>query len=150
MSSADGLLAMRRSKSTRASAAFAGSSEGNGLSVTAIRKRAMASPSQDFRIDAVGRHLAVEEREDVVDRDIRHLLAYLDNGAAEMRRERDVGQLAQGSIDLRLVLEHIEPGTRDALGLERAQQRRLVDDRPARGVDQERGRLHQAQLTRAD
>jgi hypothetical protein len=37
MSSADVLLATRSSGSMRASAAFAGSSEGNGLSVTAIK-----------------------------------------------------------------------------------------------------------------
>jgi hypothetical protein len=42
MSSADGLFAMRNSGSTRWSAAFAGSSEGNGLSVTAITGRGMA------------------------------------------------------------------------------------------------------------
>src|SRR5258705_5871864 len=99
MSSADALFAMRSSGSTRASAAFAGSSEGNGLSVTAIRKRGMSSPSQDFGVDAIGRHLAVEKRKNVVDHDVRHLLARLDDGAAEMRCERDVGQLAQRSID---------------------------------------------------
>jgi asparagine synthetase B (glutamine-hydrolysing) len=39
--SADELFAMRSSGSMRLSAAFAGSSEGNGLSVTAIRGRGM-------------------------------------------------------------------------------------------------------------
>src|SRR5215467_12393775 len=91
-SSAAALLAMRSSGSMRASAARAGSSEGNGLSVTAIRGRgmrcstlAMRSPSQYFRIDAIRRRLAVEERQDVVDDDVRHLLPHLDGGAAEMR-----------------------------------------------------------------
>jgi hypothetical protein len=42
MSSADALFATRNSGSTRLSAAFAGSSEGNGLSVTAIKGRDMA------------------------------------------------------------------------------------------------------------
>src|SRR5262249_52384331 len=42
MSSADALLARRSSGSRRASAAFAGSSEGKTLSVTAISGRAMA------------------------------------------------------------------------------------------------------------
>ena len=36
------------------------------------------------------------------------------------------------------------------LPFERAHQRRLVDDRAARGVDEERGLLHQAELARAD
>src|SRR5262249_7722041 len=119
MSSADGLLAMRSSKSTRASAAFAGSSDGNGLSVTAIRKRAMSSPSQHFGVDAVGRYLAAEEGNDVVDHDVRHLLARLDHGAAEVRRKHDIRQLAQRRVDLGLVLEHVEPGTGDPLRLER-------------------------------
>src|SRR4051812_33998629 len=43
MSSADGLFAIRSSGSMRLSAAFAGSSEGNGLSVTAISVRDMAT-----------------------------------------------------------------------------------------------------------
>src|SRR5262245_40212041 len=106
MSSADGPLAVRSSKSTAPSPAFAGSSEGNGLSVTAITKRAMSSPSQDLGVDAIGRQLAVEEGRDVIDHDVRHLLARLDHGAAEMRRERDVGQLAQRRIDPGLVLEY--------------------------------------------
>src|SRR6266436_1311134 len=100
MSSADVLLAMRSSGSTRASAAFAGSSEGNGLSVTAIRKRGMSSPSQDFGVDAIGRHFPVEKRKNVVDHDVRHLLTRLDDGAAEVRRQHDVGQLSQRRIDL--------------------------------------------------
>jgi hypothetical protein len=41
MSSADGLAAMRYSGSSRASFCFAGSSEGNGLSVMAMTVRGM-------------------------------------------------------------------------------------------------------------
>src|SRR5262249_3152368 len=140
MSSADALFAMRSSKSTRASAAFAGSSEGNGLSVTAIRKRAMNPPalsessSQHLRVHAIGRYPAGEEREDVVDDDARHLLAHLDGGAAEMRHEHDVRKLAQDGIDLGLMLEHVEAGTGDPACAQRPHQRSLVDDRPARGV----------------
>src|SRR5262245_57031901 len=102
MSSADALFAMRSSGSTRASAALAGSSEGNGVSVTAIRGRGMthstrAAPLglQHFRVDAVGRRLAVEQRENVVDHDIRHLLAHLDDGTAEMRGCDHVRHLEQ-------------------------------------------------------
>src|SRR4051812_34209524 len=46
MSSIDGLFADRNSWSSRASAALAGSSEGNGLSATAIRKRGMRTPAK--------------------------------------------------------------------------------------------------------
>src|SRR5262245_21508680 len=92
MSSDDALLAMRSAGSIRASAALAGSSEGNGLSVTAITGRAMGALSsschtscQHLRIDAIGRRLAIEQRQDIVHHDIRHLLPDLDGGAAEMR-----------------------------------------------------------------
>ena len=45
----------------------------------------------------------------------------------------------------RLVLEHVEPGSGDLAGLERRDERRLVDDRPPGGVDQAGGRPHRAQ-----
>src|SRR5262245_14711765 len=134
MSSAEALLAMRSSGSTRASAAFAGSSDGNGLSVTAIKGRAMKHSTravplllQYFRIDAIGRCLAVEQREDVVDHDVRHLLAHLDHGAAEMGGSDDVRHLEQRRRDVGLVLEHVEAGAGDLALLQGARERRFVD-----------------------
>ena len=70
--------------------------------------------------------------------------------AAEMRRQHDVRHLEQRSIDLGLVLEHVEAGAGDPRARKRAHQRSLVDDRPARGVDQECSLLHQRELARAD
>src|SRR5262249_27008089 len=156
ISSADALLATRSSGSMRASAALAGSSEGNGLSVTAIKGRGMGgsrralSPSQYFRIDAIRRWLAAEKREDVVDDDVRHLLAHLLDGAAEMRSGDDVGHFQERRRHVRLVLEYVEARAGDLALLERARQRLLVDDRPARGIDQEGGRLHQREFTGTD
>src|SRR2546430_12975123 len=157
MSSADALFASRSSGSMRASAAFAGSSEGNGLSVTAIKGRGMdgsraeaLSPSQYLRIDAIRRCLAAEKREDVVDDDIRHLLAHLHHCAAEMRSGNHVGHFQERRRHLRLVLEHVETGAGDLVLPERSRQRLLVGGRPARGIDLERGRLHQLGVTRTD
>src|SRR5262249_9182962 len=128
MSSAAGLFAMRYSGDRRASACLAGSSEGNGLSVIAITGWAMTSSNcgrlcvarrrdalsrKDLGIDDVRRPPALEHGEDVVDHDVRHLLAHLDHGAAEMRGEHDVGHLDELAGHLRLVLEHVEAGARD-------------------------------------
>src|SRR5208282_2337962 len=75
------------------------------------RERAAGrSMREDFRIDDVGRALAVEEREDVVDHDVRHLLAQLAHGTAEMRQRDHVRHLQECRGDLRLVLEHVEAG----------------------------------------
>ena len=46
----------------------------------------------------------------------------------------------------RLLLEHVERGAGDAARLQRGDQRRLVDDRSARDVDEIRGRLHPARI----
>src|SRR3954451_601651 len=180
MSSADGLFAIRSSGSMRLSAAFAGSSEGNGLSVTAISVRDMAtlriqivmpglgpgihalgnqvrrilpassSGRKNLGVDAVRRCLAGEKRQDVVDDDIRHLFADLDRRAAEMRGQHDVRHPAQHQVDLGLMLEYVESGTGDPARPQGAHERGLVDDRTARGVDEEGGLLHQLELTGPD
>ena len=67
-----------------------------------------------------------------------------------MRRERDVRHLGQRARDLGLVLEDVEPRARDGLLGERHHQCLLVDDLAARRIDEERRRLHQGQLARAD
>src|SRR6266702_6912730 len=57
-------------------------------------------------------------------------------GVAEMRGQHHVVELAEGMIDRqRLDREHVDRGTRDLLLLQGFQQRRLVDDGAARGVD---------------
>ena len=53
-------------------------------------------------------------------------------------------------VTSRFVLEHVEAGAGDLALPERSRQRLLVDDRPARGIDQEGGRLHQREFTRTD
>ena len=56
----------------------------------------------------------------------------------------------QRRVHVRLVLEDVEPRAGNAPLGERADQRRLVDDGAARGVDEKRRRLHQPELARAD
>src|SRR5258706_1400414 len=50
----------------------------------------------------------------------------------------------------RLVLEHVEPGAREAALLERFEQRRLVHQRPAPQVDEDGPGLHALELRAAD
>ena len=60
------------------------------------------------------------------------------------------GILRSAGVDLGLVLEHVEAGAGDPARPQRAHERGLVDDRTARGVDEEGGLLHQLELARAD
>ena len=48
-------------------------------------------------------------------------------------------------MDLRLLLEDVEPGTGDPALLKRPNERGLVDDRPPRGVHEDRRLLHEPQ-----
>src|SRR5690606_35430686 len=66
----------------------------------------------------------------------------LGRGEAGVRRERDVGEADQRMVGRqRLGREYVQPGVRDAPALQRLDQRRLVDPRAARRVDQDRARL---------
>jgi hypothetical protein len=53
-----------------------------------------------------------------------------------VRDEHGVLELEQARVHLRLVLEDVEAGARDDAGGERLGERSLVDDRPARRVDE--------------
>ena len=62
----------------------------------------------------------------------RHGGADLDDGAAEMRGEHDIGKPGERPRHMGLGLEHVEPGAGDAPFGERRGQRGLVDHRAAR------------------
>src|SRR6516165_7700901 len=174
MSSADALAAMRNSGSTRASAARAGSSEGNGLSVTAINLRGICSfllcrtasrpapslpfspPSprkrgesglNDLRVDAIGRRASRQQRKDVVHHDKRHLLTYLCHRAAEMGGRNDVAHGEQCRRHLRLMLENVETGAGDLTPGKCTRKRRLVDNGAARRVDEKSCSFHLRELS---
>ena len=91
---------------------------------------------QNLRIDAIRRQPAVDQTLNVVDHDIRHLLAHLDDRAADVRREDDIGHAAERLVDLGFVLEHVEAGAGDLFALESAHQRGLIHDRATGRVDQ--------------
>ena len=62
---------------------------------------------------------------------------------AEMRRDYEIVELAEGMVDRQWFdREHIDAGAGDLLPLQYIKQRILIDDRPARGVDEIRRRLH--------
>src|SRR5690242_12321757 len=68
-------------------------------------------------------------------------------GVAEMRSDHHVVELAEGMIDRqRLDREHVDAGARDLLLLQHLEERRLVDDRTARGIDDIGGRLHAREI----
>src|SRR5215470_2779664 len=75
----------------------------------------LQSGLQHLRVHAVRGHAPTQQRLNIVDHDIRHLLAHLDGCTAEMRREHDVLQLFQLCVHLRLALEYVEPRTGDLL-----------------------------------
>ncbi len=108
------------------------------------------SEPKHLRIDAIGRPIARKKRGDVVGNVMRHRFARLADGAAEMRREHDIGEFSQRRADLRFVLEYVEAGAGDLSALQRVDERGLVDNRPARGVDEVGGLLHQLELAGAD
>src|SRR5581483_2353610 len=71
--------------------------------------------------------------------------------AADVGSEDHVGAADQRVIGRgRLLLQHVQAGAGDPAVVEGADERLLVDDAAAGGVDQDRGRLHQAQLALPD
>ncbi len=52
-----------------------------------------------------------------------------------MRQSHDVGNAQQSLVDIRLVRIDVQPGTGEVAALERRDQRFLIDQLAARGVD---------------
>ena len=74
----------------------------------------------------------------------------LDRRAADVGEEDDPRCGEQPWADGRLVRVHVEPSREQPAGRQRVDERVLVDDRAAGGVDECRGRLHQRQFAGAD
>src|SRR5215475_11754061 len=80
---------------------------------------------------------------------VEHAIGLLGD-VAQMRRDHDVGQRAEGMVGREgLGLEHVEPGARDGAVAEGTHQRGLVHDGPPRGVHEIRRPLHEPELARA-
>jgi hypothetical protein len=67
-----------------------------------------------------------------------------------MRQQHDVGQREQARVHGGFAFKHIESCAGEQALFEGRGERRFVDDRAARGVDEERRALHAAQLFDAD
>ena len=67
-----------------------------------------------------------------------------------MRNKSDVVHLEESGVEIRLAFEHVQARRCNAPFLERLDERRIVDDPAASGVDDHRRRLHQRKLPSAD
>ena len=67
-----------------------------------------------------------------------------------MRSQHHVGQRGETGCERGLALEHVQGRRSDAALAQCAHQRGLIDDRPARGVDEHRARLHARELRGTD
>ncbi len=105
---------------------------------------------QGLGISDIGR-IALEIVQDVLDRTTQHLLVGFLGHKADMRRTDDIVELQEGIVGVDgFSLEHIQASPSDAPVAEGIDERRLIDDGAASGIDQVRGRFHQSQLASAD
>src|SRR5215207_8569227 len=103
--------------------------------VLAGTKKANPSIRKYLRVDTVGQRTARKQCLDIVDHNVRHLVADFIDGAAQVRSQHDIGHRQQFRLDERLALEYVEAGTGDAALHQRSHQGFFVDHRSARGVD---------------
>ncbi|KPY50464.1 hypothetical protein ALO56_05267 [Pseudomonas viridiflava] len=83
---------------------------------------------------------------DVLDHQAIEGLVIVLGNVADMRRRQHVAQRAERVVFReRLGIEHVQSGSGDSALLQGFDQRRFVDDRPARRIDDERAGLHPAQ-----
>src|SRR3546814_5779573 len=107
------------------------------------RKSGRADASGPALQHLIGRTVAIGPGADVGDDLFAHRQPPLDGGRHHMRQQHDVSHREQPLVNGGLMLEHVEPGARDPPFLKGRDQRRLVDDLAARGVDQIGVALHQ-------
>src|SRR5262245_7369135 len=85
-------------------------------------------------VDGVGGLAPLEDCGEVGSRSVAHRDAGRSRGAADVGGEDDVAEPQVARMDARLAFEYVQARARDAPGLERLHQRRVVDDAAARGV----------------
>ncbi|PAV93293.1 hypothetical protein WR25_14105 [Diploscapter pachys] len=91
----------------------------------------------------IGRAVAVRPHADVLNDPLARRLTPFECRRAHVRRHHHIGQRKQARIDPRFVLPDVEPGSGESTRLQRIDQRDLVHDAAARGVDQIDVRPHQ-------
>src|SRR5437879_3340846 len=145
-----------RAVSVPSASAWTASSKPSGTAGFAASLLSMPSPAlaaplrPGFGIEEVRRAPARKGGREVLHRDEVHLHAGGARRAADVRNESGVVRLEEPGIELRLALEHVQARREDAPFLERPDERRVVDDPAARGVDDHRGRLHLRERRGAD
>jgi hypothetical protein len=94
-------------------------------------------------VGLMGHRLAREAGEQVLHGDLGHPVARAHRRRADVRHDQEVGRLEQRVLGRqRLGIGDVECRTGDLARVQREQQRLRIDDRAARGVDEQRGRLH--------
>ena len=98
-----------------------------------------------------GNALLDEDPAHVVDHRVAHAAQRHDRIAAEVRRDDHVGCRQQHVVGAdRLALDHVGRVAADLAGPERGDQRRLVEDLAAAGVDQDHAVVHRRELGRRE
>ena len=95
----------------------------------------------DGDVDRVRDEAAVERRDDLLGDDHAGPVLRLVGGGGEVRRDDDVVELEQRAV-VRLLREDVERGAGELAGAQRLDERLLVDQLAARGVDQARAVVH--------
>src|SRR3981081_823794 len=104
-----------------------------------------------FGVDDARRTLAVERVENLLGRDPAHVLARFLGDPGRVRARQHVVELQQRVLRRRrLLVPDVAPGPGDTFFAQRIVQRPLIVNETARGRDEERVRLHQRELLRAD
>ncbi len=96
------------------------------------------------------RRLALQHRDKVVHRELRHGAAGGNAAAGDMRREHQPRRGQQRGVDGGLALEHIQPGGAQMAALQGVGERGFVHNAAAGDVDQRGAGLHLRQLGRTD
>ena len=92
-----------------------------------------------------------ERRHDLLGDDDARAVLGLDRRAGQVRREQEVGRVAQRRVGRqRLLCEDVERGARQVARAQRLDERGLVDERAARGVDEQRTGTQQRQALAVD
>src|ERR1017187_9347216 len=93
------------------------------------------------------RRLAAREARDLLAREARHREARLESGRAEVREENDVGEREETGMDRGFLRVDVQAGAEKALRGEGRDEGRLVHDRTACRIHEDRPLFHSKELS---